>query len=142
MSTDAGKRRAFSLIEIGMGLILIALMIIPVIGVLRSSVKGTAQSIHLTKAFQVARMVVDTAEAFSYTDLTDDALKTAVDALELPDGVEKPQLEKVKTVAADGTPGAPPVDVKVVTVRVGWQKAEGAQDKSEVVLHGLVLNAR
>jgi len=125
-----------------MGLILLALMFIPVIGVLRSSVKGTAQSLHLVRAFQAARAVVDTAEAFPYAELTDDALKTAVDALDLPDGVEKPRLDPIKTLTGAGSPANAGVDAKVVTVRVGWQKTEGKEERSEVVLHGLVLRAR
>lgn len=135
------RRRGFSLIEVGMGLVLLALIFIPVVEVLRTSVRGTAQSVHLVKAFQAARSGVDAAEAFTYAELTDQALKTALDALELPDGVERPVADPVKLVPVTNAAGAA-IDVKVVTVRVGWKKAEGKEERGEVVLHGLVTRAR
>ena len=134
-------RRGFSLIEVGMGLILIALIFIPVIEVLRNSVKGTGQSVHLVKAFQAARAAVDTAEAFTFIELTDDKLKVAIDALDLPDGVERPRADPIKPVST-ATPGGAQIDVKVVTVHVGWQKVEGKEERGEIILHGLVTRAR
>lgn len=134
-------RRGFSLIEVGMGLVLLALIFIPVLEVLRTSVKGTSQSVHLVKAFQAARAGVDLAEAHTFTELTDDALKTALDALELPDGVERPRADPVKTLPTVASGGAT-IEVKVVTIRVGWQKSEGKEERGEVILHGLVTRSR
>lgn len=125
-----------------MGLILLALIFIPVIEVLRNSVRGTAQSVHLTKAFQAARAAVDAAEACTFVELTDDRLRTAIDSLELPPGVERPRADPVKTLPAGPGGGTAQLDVKVVTVRVPWQKAEGKEERGEVVLHGLVLRSR
>ena len=137
MSTE---RRAFSLIEIGMGLVLIALIFVPVMEVLRNSVRGTAQSLHLVKAFQAARAAVDVAEGFTYAELTDDALFTAVSTLDLPPDVERIALDPIKQVPASTATAQ--IDAKVVTVRVAWRRTEGKEERGEVVLHGLVLRAR
>lgn len=126
-----------------MACLLLALIFVPVVEVLRGSVRGSAQSVHLVRAFQAARSAIDAAEAMSYAELTDDALSRVPDTLELGEGVEKPRYEPVRQITAGaGTPGAPLVDVKVVTVRVGWQKTEGKAERAEVVLHGCVVRAK
>lgn len=144
MSTEVRRRHrpGFNLIEVGMGLVLLALIFIPVVEVLRNSVRGTAQSVHLVKAFQAARAAVDAAEAHTFTELTDDRLRTVLGLLELPPGVERPRADPIKVVPAGAGAGTALIDAKVVTVRVGWAKVEGKEERGEVVLHGLVLRSR
>lgn len=142
MWTSGRARRGFNLIELGMGLLLLALIFVPVVEVLRNSVKGTAQSVHLLKAFQAARAAIDAAEAHSFTELDDASLRAALDRLELAPGVERPRADPVKLLPSGAGGGTAQIDVKVVTVRVGWQKTEGKEERGEVVLHGLVLRSR
>ena len=132
-------RRGFSFLEVAIALMLLAFIFVPIFEVLRNSVKGTTQSLHLTRAFQMARTVVDLAESFSYEELSDDGLKRAVARLDVPAGVEPPVLDEIRAYSRNS--GSSWLEAKIVTVRVGWARAEG-RERGEVVLHALVLRSR
>ena len=132
------KRRGILMIEVGLGATLLGVMVVGALGVLRTGVTGTAQSLRLTQALHAARAGLDAAESLGYDELADDVLQPLVARIEVPAGVSSPRVDPIEVVQRrypDGTF----YRAKVITVRVGWTRAEGRQEHGEVVLRGLSL---
>ena len=134
-------RAAFSMIELGLAVVFLSLMVVPSLNVLQTNVKGTAQSLQLTRAFQFARTVVDLSESFDYASLSDEAVKIMVDQLPVPEGLSAPKMDPVESITTPLANGAR-LEAKVVTVHVEYVKSEGSGARGEVTLHGLVARAR
>ena len=129
------------MVELGLAGLVLALVMLPMIGLLRYSVKGTTESLHLTRAFQMARSAVDAMETFAYEDLDDAKAQALVAQLPVPTGVEAPSLKPLELVEETSKNGER-VSAKVVAVTVGYDKAEGLGGRGEVVLKALVIRAR
>lgn len=127
------SKRGIMMVEIGIGTVLFAMMVVPAFGVLTSGAKGSAQSLNATRAMQVARTALDAADTIDHDQLTDATLAALVDRIAVPEGVARPQLDPLE--ALENPRG------KIITVRVAWRRAEGNQDRGEVVLRGLSLVA-
>ena len=129
------------MIELGMAGVILALVLVPMIGVLQFSVKGTTESMHLTRAFQAARSAVDAIESFPFDRLDDAAAKTLVNSLPLPMGVAAPVLGPLEIVTETARNGEQ-VSAKIVTVVVAYDKVEGPNPRGEVRLSAMVVRAR
>lgn len=129
------------MIELGLAGLILALVLVPMIGVLQFSVRGTTESMHLTHAFQMARSAVDALESFGYGELTDASAAALVARLPVPTGVEAPVLKPLEVVSETSKHGEV-VTAKVVVVAVSYDKVEGNATRGEVVLKALVVRAR
>ena len=133
-------RRGFTVAEVALAGLTLVLIIMPLIDVMRSSSRGTAQGVHLTRALQLARSVVDTATALAYDQLDDVALSGVVGKIEVPVGLTAPRVDPIQMVSETSRLGVK-YQAKIVIVHVGWVKVEG-KDQGEVVLRGTVLSGR
>ena len=127
------NRRGVLLIEIGMSAVVLAMLMVPAFGVLGSGAKGTAQSLNLTRAMQVARAALDAADTLDHDQLTDATLTALVDRIAVPTGVARPRVDPIEELTQPRG--------KVITVRVAWLRAEGTDSQGEVVLRGLSVVA-
>lgn len=128
------------MIEIGLGTMVLALAMMPALGLIRTNVKGTAQSLHLTRALQTARAALDAAQVLGHDELTDAAMAAVVATVPVPEGVQRPRVDPLEVTQerlSDGTF----YSAKVMTVRVKWRSADGSGGEEEVVLRGLSVFA-
>ena len=132
------NRKALFTIEVGLGVMLLALILVPVLGVLHRGVKGTAESLQVLRALQAARSALDAAESLGYSRLTDQTLQALIARVDVPGGVSRPRadaLEVAQRASGDGTW----YRAKVITVRVSWTRFEGREEHGEVVVRGLAI---
>ena len=133
-------RGGFSLIEVSMAVLVVALVFVGSLGVIQGGVRGTADIHELTHAFQAARTVIDAVESFNYDDLTDESLRMLCTKLSFAPPTAQPILGKIQLLTY-GTPGTGSwFRAKTVRVRVPWKRPDGSHD--DVVLKGLVMEAR
>jgi hypothetical protein len=136
VSTD-GRHAGFSLVELGLAALILGLTLVSVLGLVQFGVRGTAQALHLSRAFHAARSIVDGVESLEWAHVDDATVRMLASAVEVPDGVAHPRIDTVQTVVstlADGTS----FEAKIVTVRVGWERTEGNVAQGEVVLRAVV----
>ena len=138
--SDFTRRRGFSMAELTLAALAMGMIMVPALDVLRSGVRGTAQSVQLTRAFQVGRAVVDAVHTCSGEQLDDSWLEGIVSGMALPDGVTSLRVDPIRLVTERGPDGWR-YEAKVATVRVGWRKTEGGE-KGEVVLHAMAVSVR
>lgn len=141
MSIDRGHIRGqsgFSMLEVAMGVMVLALGIVPLLNVLNQGVKGTQTVHHLTRSLQMARSALAVAEALSYDQLTDAKLAELVGKIPPVPGVNAPRLEPIITTPVPSTAPVGRIEGKVVTVRVTW-KPESGLEEEEVVLRTMVV---
>ena len=137
MSTERRPGAGFSLVELGIAALILGLTLLPVLGLIQFGVRGTAQALHLSRAFHAARSVVDAVESLEWAQIDDANVQMLLSAVEVPDGISRPHVDAVETIAqalADGSP----FEAKVVTVRVGWERTEGSVAEGEVVMRAVV----
>lgn len=132
------KRKGLLLVEVGIGAMFLAFIMVPAMGVLRSGVSGTAQSVHATRALHAARSVLGAADQLGYDDLSDPALQALVAQVTVPPGVSAPRADLIESVA-EKHPDGSWYRAKVYTVRVAWRRTEGKDEKGEVVLRGVTV---
>lgn len=132
---------AFSLLEVAISALVLSIVFIPVLDVLQFSVKGTRQSLHLSRAFQAARSMTDLIQSFRFEDLDDEALAELAVQVPAPEGANRARFDKVESIRLPLANGQR-LDSKLVTVRVSWERAEGIERKGEVVLKAVVCRAR
>lgn len=130
------KRRGLFTIEVGLGTLILAMTMLPALGLVRTGVRGTAQTLHLTRALQTARACLDAAAALGHEELTDDTLTAIVDQISIPPGVARPRADPLKIVT-ETLPDGTFYRAKLITVRVAWIRTEGSTEPGEVVLHGV-----
>lgn len=132
------ERRGFSMLEVMMAVMVLALGIVPLLNLLNQGVKGTQTVHHLTRSLQMARSGLAIAEALPYEQLTDQKLAELIAKIPVVPGVNPPRLEPILATSTPST--APPgtVDAKLVTVRVTW-KPESGLEEEEVVLRTMVV---
>jgi type II secretory pathway pseudopilin PulG len=135
------SKRGVTMVELGMAIVILGMVFVPTLGLVQTGVKGTAESLHLTRAFQAARSAVDAIESFPYEKLDLNAAQALVDLLPVPKGVKRPQLIGLDVVDEPAKNGER-VRAKVVGVRVYWDKVEGKGGTGEVVLRAMVVSAR
>jgi hypothetical protein len=136
------KHGGLTLIEIGLAGLILALVFVPTLGLVQTGVKGTSESLHLSRAFQAARAAVDAIESFGYEALDQASAQALLDKLPpAPEGVSRPQLVAFEQVDEPARSGEL-VRAKIATVKVAWEKVEGKAGKTELTLRAMVVKAR
>jgi hypothetical protein len=110
-----------------MAALLVALLVVPVTQVLHRGVQGAARSVHLRRAFQAARTVVDAVESLPFDQVEDARLASIVAQLELPAGTPRPRLDPLRIEKLPDTPEGGRLVAKIVTVRVSWRSPGGGE---------------
>ena len=129
-------RRGIFTVEVGLGAMFLMMTMLPALGLIRTGVRGTAESLHLTRALQTARTCLDAAAALGHDELTDDTLAAVANQLPVPPGVARPRADPLEIVT-EKLPDGTFYRAKLITVRVAWTRAEGSTEQGEVVLHGV-----
>lgn len=135
------RRDGLTLIEIGMAALILALVFVPTLGIVQTGVKGTSESLHLSRAFQAGRAAADAVESFAYDDLDEGSARALIDKVPVVDGIARPQLVALDEVVESPRAGEA-VKAKIATIRVVWDKVEGKAGKAEIVLRAMVVSAR
>ena len=85
MSTERRPRAGFSLVELGIAALILGLTLLPVLGLIQFGVRGTAQALHLSRAFHAARSVVDAVESLEWAQIDDANVQMLLSAVEVPE---------------------------------------------------------
>jgi len=141
MEAVTRQTRGFSFVELGIAILILALTIVPILDLLQGGVKGTAQSLYLSRAFQAARSVADSIYSCPWSSLDDATVKTLASKIEVPDGCSRPRVDSIQLITSS-LPNGSVLETKVATIRVGWVKTEGKDKTGEVVLTAAVSLAR
>lgn len=131
-------RKGLMMVEVGLGAMCLAMIMVPAMGVLKSGVTGTAQSVHATRALHAARSVLDAADQLGYDELSDPALQALVAQVGVPEGVAVPRADLIETLS-EKHPDGSWYRAKIYTIRVAWMRTEGKDEKGEVVLRGCTV---